>query len=131
MKKHSVVHFELPSDDSERVKKFYSEAFGWDMIQYGPEMGNYIMAHTAETGENGMVKQPGAINGGIFPREETNNYTNLVIEVDDVVAHIEIVKNAGGKITTEPMDIPGIGKYVGFEDSEGNKLAMLQPPSME
>ncbi len=27
----------------------------------------------------------------------------------------------------EPMDIPGIGRYVSFTDPEGNRVSMLQP----
>ena len=27
----TVVHFEIPSDNLERTKKFYSELFGWKM----------------------------------------------------------------------------------------------------
>jgi uncharacterized protein len=25
----TIVHFEIPSDDIERAKKFYNELFGW------------------------------------------------------------------------------------------------------
>jgi predicted enzyme related to lactoylglutathione lyase len=27
----TVVHFEIPSDNLERTKKFYTELFGWKM----------------------------------------------------------------------------------------------------
>jgi len=40
MKKSPVVHFEMPSKDNARVSKFYTETFGWDMQQFGSEMGN-------------------------------------------------------------------------------------------
>jgi predicted enzyme related to lactoylglutathione lyase len=37
------------------------------------------------------------------------------------------VKGAGGEVLGEPMEIPGIGEYVSFRDTEGNRVGMLQP----
>jgi hypothetical protein len=37
------------------------------------------------------------------------------------------VRRAGGNVLGEPMDIPGVGKYVSFMDPEGNRVSMLQP----
>jgi hypothetical protein len=37
------------------------------------------------------------------------------------------VRNAGGQVLGEPMDIPGVGTYVSFFDTEGNRVSMLQP----
>jgi hypothetical protein len=33
----------------------------------------------------------------------------------------------GGKVLGEPMEIPGIGQYVSFFDTESNRVSMLQP----
>lgn len=129
MKSSPVVHFEMPAKDKKRVSDFYSKVFGWDMQQMGPEMGNYVLAQTSETDQDGMVKTPGNINGGFFEYkdEEGFNYPHLVISVDDLEKSIEDVKSAGGQVPGEPMDIPGVGKYISFKDSEGNNVGMLQP----
>ena len=37
------------------------------------------------------------------------------------------VADAGGKVLGEPMEIPGVGQYVAFFDTEGNRVSMLQP----
>lgn len=37
------------------------------------------------------------------------------------------VTAAGGKVLGEPMEIPGVGKYVAFMDTEGSRVSMLQP----
>ena len=37
------------------------------------------------------------------------------------------VAQAGGKVLGDPMEIPGIGQYVSFFDTEGNRVSMLQP----
>ena len=40
------------------------------------------------------------------------------------------VTDAGGKVLGEPMDIPRVGAYVAFMDTEGNRSSMLQPLAM-
>jgi predicted enzyme related to lactoylglutathione lyase len=67
-KRNPVVHFEMPYEDAARVSAFYEKAFGWEMTQFGEEMGHYITAYTTETDENRMVKTAGTINGGLYPR---------------------------------------------------------------
>jgi predicted enzyme related to lactoylglutathione lyase len=128
-KMNPVVHFEMPYEDAERLVRFYSRAFGWKMVTLGKEMGNYVTAATAETDANNMLKEPGAINGGFFPREaeRPGQYPSVVIAVDDIKEAMKMVSNAGGKVLGEPMEIPGIGQYVSFEDTEGNRVSILQP----
>lgn len=127
MKPNPVVHFEMPAKDNDRVSKFYSEAFGWQMTQLGSEMGDYLLAMTTESDENGP-KNPGAINGGFFKREDADSVCpHVVISVDNLDESIELVKKSGGEITSEKMDIPGVGMYVSFKDTEGNSVGMLQP----
>ena len=45
----------------------------------------------------------------------------------DIQAALKKVKESGGKVLGEPMDIPGVGQYSGFLDTEGNRLSVLQP----
>jgi predicted enzyme related to lactoylglutathione lyase len=128
-KPNSVVHFEMPAKDKKRVSDFYSKVFGWNMMQMGPDMGDDILAQTTETDENSMPKNPGAINGGFFDYkdDDLNRAPHLVISVDDLDESIKAVKEAGGKVEGEKMDIPGVGMYVSFRDSEDNVVGMLQP----
>ena len=37
------------------------------------------------------------------------------------------ITKAGGKVLGEPMDIPGVGSYVSFTDTEGDRVSILQP----
>lgn len=130
MKMCPVVHFEMPAEDKARAKKFYEEAFGWEMQQYGPEMADYMMAVTTAIGENGMPSAPGQINGGFYQKGPDGTVPHVVIAVEDIVKHVEIVKQAGGTVEGEPMDIPGIGKFAMFRDTEGNRVCLLQPLPM-
>ena len=123
-----VTHFEMPAGDRQRLMKFYSSVFGWKMQEMGPEMGDYVVAHTAETDADHMVKTPGAINGGFFMKSaDQPNIPSVVIAVDDVNEQMKKVTAAGGKVIGEPQEIPGIGLWVVFIDSEGNRVSMMQP----
>ncbi len=126
MKMNPVVHFEMPAENKERVKEFYEQAFGWEMQQLGQDMGDYLLATTSPVDENKMHKEKGAINGGFFKKGEYGDIPHLIISVDDIEKHIEIVRQAGGEITGEPTDIQGIGKFAMFKDTEGNRVGMLQ-----
>lgn len=131
MKSNPVVHFEMPYENSDRLNKFYSQAFGWNMQQMGADMGDYIVAGTTETDENRMVKTPGTINGGFFPKNQAPQAgTSVVISVDDIKDAMKKISDAGGKIEGEPMEIPGIGQWVVFIDTEGNRVSILQPMGM-
>ena len=127
-----VVHFVMPYENGDRVAKFYSQVFEWQMNNTGPEMGNYVLAGTTETDANRMVKTPGTINGGFFQKnpEWPAQYPSVVISVKDINAAMKSINDAGGKVLGDPMDIPGVGKYVSFTDTEGNRVSILQPIGM-
>ncbi len=126
MKMNPIVHFEMPYSDPKRLSKFYGEAFGWNM-QYLPKMGSYVLATTSPVDKKGMHKKKGAINGGFYPKGDYGNNPHLVISVDNLKKHMEIVKTNGGKILGKVMDIPGVGKFVMIQDTEDNRVGMLQP----
>ena len=124
-----VVHFEMPYNNRDRMVDFYQTAFGWQTQMMGEEMGHYVVAQTAETGADGRATRPGAINGGFFPRKPDwpVQHPSVVIAVDDIAAAMKQVRAAGGEMLGEPMVIPGVGQYVSFMDTEGNRVSMLQP----
>lgn len=127
-----VVHFEFPGDDMERMKKFYASTFGWKLNQMGGDFGNYVVAQTDETDEKGMLKKTNRINGGFFDRKSGNALTpgpSVVMAVEDINAAIARINANGGKVLSEVVEIPTIGKYATFEDTEGNRLSILQPSS--
>lgn len=128
MKMNSVVHFEIPAEDRKRIANFYTKVFGWKTQQLGEDMGNYVLATTTDSDENGP-KKPGAINGGFFQKTDDKpaQYPSVVIAVEDIKEHMMNVEKSGGKVLGEPMDIPGVGLYVSFFDTEGNRVGMIQP----
>jgi uncharacterized protein len=128
-KMNPVVHFEMPYKDPKKVSEFYSKAFGWEMKLMDAQYGDYVLATTTESDEKGP-KNPGAINGGFFKLDEENKpdqYPSVVIEIEDINAAIDKIKESGGEVLGEPWDIPGVGVYVSFHDSEGNRVGLMQP----
>lgn len=136
---HPVVHFEMGYLDRARMMKFYETAFGWKMQAMGADMGNYVVAQTTKTDDQGMVQTPGTINGGFYQKadEPQSQATTIVISVDDIRASMQAVEAAGGKIlggmgpdgrhTMEPQMIPGVGLWISALDTENNRFSMLQP----
>jgi predicted enzyme related to lactoylglutathione lyase len=122
-----VVHFELPCQNRERMTRFFGQVFGWTFQLYGPEMGNYVVVTTAEA--DGPMGHRGAINGGFFTKtpDMPAQFPGIVIAVQDIRASMRKVADAGGQVLGEPMDIPTVGAYVAFLDTEGNRSSMLQP----
>lgn len=128
MKNNPVVHFEMPYKNAKRVTGFYSKVFDWGM-QYIPKMGKYVVATTTDSDKKtGRPKTPGAINGGFYPRSNSQaKYPSVVIAVSDIKASMKKVQQAGGKLIGKPTDIPGVGMWIPFKDCEGNRVSILQP----
>lgn len=127
-----VVYFEMPAENRKRIGDFYKRTFGWKIQYMGPEMGEYTLATTTESDKNRRPKKPGTINGGFFIKSNDMpaQHPSVVIGVQNIRASMKKVEKAGGKVLGEPMEIPGVGKYVSFFDTEGNRVSMLQPAPM-
>ncbi|TSC64499.1 MAG: glyoxalase/bleomycin resistance protein/dioxygenase [Parcubacteria group bacterium Gr01-1014_106] len=72
------------------------------------------------------------INWGFFKKSRGSDYPSVVVGVVDIREAMKKVTEAGGRILGgqkpgEPDDIPGVGLYVSFTDTEGNRVGMLQP----
>lgn len=139
-KANPVVHFEIGYEDRERMKKFYSSTFGWQMQQMGADMGNYVVAITGESDDpSGRPTKPGYINGGFYQKtkDPSSHAPSFVISVDNIEQAVKDVVKAGGKIlggmdvtgkhTDKPQMIPSVGLWISIEDTEGNRVSLLQP----
>jgi uncharacterized protein len=127
-----VIHFEMPYDNPVRLSGFYKAVFGWRMENMGAKMGNYVLATTVASDSSGRPTKPGTINGGFFEKKPDwpAQYPAVVIAVKNLRQSMQKVGASGGRVLGEPMDIPGVGAYVSFMDSEGNRVSMLQPMPM-
>ena len=124
-----VQHFEIPADDTDRARKFYTESFGWKMQDWPMADGsNYIGIHTGPLDDKNMPMESGFINGGMFKRGGNFAPTSPVITpvVQDIDATIAKVKAAGGSVVGDKTEIPGMGWYAYVKDTEGNTIGIFQ-----
>jgi uncharacterized protein len=122
-----VIHFEIPAEDSDRMRIFYESAFGWQTIPLGPEMGDFVLALTTETDEETRIPtKRGAINGGFYKTTEPHQPVKFTILVEDIRRAMKRIEGAGGKVLGEPFELPGVGLFVDFRDPEGNVATINQ-----
>jgi hypothetical protein len=105
-----VVHFEIPVDDMDRAKKFYS-IFGWQLSDWPMPDGTVYV---------------GAINGGIIMRNAYSKTPSVTINVPSIDEYMEKVKAAGGKLLKEKQVLGESGAYAYTLDSEGNVLGLWE-----
>lgn len=122
-----VGHFEIPADNTERARKFYSATFGWKM---NPVPGmDYTMVNTGSVDDQGMPKEPGYISGGIGKRGGPLEHPVVTVVVDDLEAAVKKVEKSGGKVVRPKQEIPGnMGWTAYIKDTEGNTVGLYQSP---
>ena len=119
-----VVHFEIPYDDLDRVKKFYSGVFGWK-INTIPEM-HYNIVHTVEVDEKFMPKVAGAINGGIMKKTDKITSPVITIDVKNIDEYLLKIEELGGIVVKEKIQVGDMGFVAYFKDTEGNILGLWE-----
>ncbi len=119
-----VVHFEIPADNVERAQKFYGKVFGWKMNPV-PDM-KYTMVSTVETDKKMMPKEPGAINGGMFQRNEQLKNTMITINVVSIDATLKNLEKNDGKVVRGKVDVGDMGFVAYFKDTEGNIIGLWE-----
>ncbi|HEX2405041.1 MAG TPA: VOC family protein [Acidimicrobiia bacterium] len=121
-----VVHFELPADDISRAKQFYDSVFGWGLQDV--EGMDYTSITTVQVDENQMPTEPGAINGGLTSRSNEVNVPVLTVDVESIEDTLSSVEAAGGSSVRPRTEIPGMGAYAYFRDTEGNVVGLWETP---
>ena len=124
-----VIHFEIPADDENRAREFYSSAFGWK-IDAMPEM-SYAMLMTTPTDESGMPSVPGSINGGMFRREGELTSPVVTVDVEDIDAALEKINALGGSTVQPRQEVGTMGWAAYFRDTEGNIVGLWQNAAPE
>ncbi len=122
-----VSHFELPFDDGDRARNFYTELFGWQM-QVMPDMG-YTLVTSGPSTEEGP-SEPGFINGGMLSRADSAAPGPvIVVEVDDLDATLGKVEGNGGKVLVGRTAVGDMGFSAYVRDPEGNVVGLWESVS--
>jgi predicted enzyme related to lactoylglutathione lyase len=122
---HTIIHFEIPAEDVTKLRKFYSELFGWK-INRAPGPIEYYVIETVPVDKNMMPIRPG-VNGGMYKKDELDVKPVNYISVESIDEYVEKIKALGGMIIRSKQEVPGVGWVALALDPEGNQFAMLQP----
>ena len=125
---HTIIHFEIPASDVEKVKKFYVDLFGWK-IEKTPNM-EYYMVETVPMDEKGNLLRPG-INGGLYKRDSPQQQALNYINVESVEEYSKKVADLGGQIVVKKTEIPGMGWFAIAVDPEGNVFGLFETLPMQ
>ena len=109
-----VVYFEVIGEDHEALTSFYGDVFGWDIERAGP--GGYSFARPGDDGITGGI---GGSPGG------EASYQTFYVQVDDLQATLDRVKDVGGRIVMEPTQVSETTDAALFEDPEGHTIGVL------
>ncbi len=121
-----VVHFEITVDDLGRAKEFYGSSFEWDLqdMQFGE--GTYTTVTTVPVDDKMMPKEPGAINGGMMLRSPDIPSPVVTVNVDSIDDALKRIEAAGGSVVQPRQEIPDMGAFAYFRDTEGNTLGLWE-----
>lgn len=113
MHEHEKINYvEFPSKDLEATKKFFSSAFDWSFVDYGPE-------YTAFSNQG--------LDGGFFKSNLTVSTEHgsalIVFYSNDLEATQSKIENSGGSILQPVFSFPG-GRRFHFADPGGNEYAV-------
>lgn len=107
-----INYIEMPCSDMAATKHFFSSAFGWSFIDYGPEY---------------MAIEGAGIDGGFYQSDliaSTSTGSMLVVLYSaDLKKTLEQVKSSGGEIVKTIFSFPG-GRRFHFTDPNGNEYAV-------
>ena len=113
MNLHEKINYvEFPAKDIPATKNFFTHAFGWSFVDYGPD-------YTAFSGAG--------LDGGFFKSElsvSTKNGSALIVFYSkDLKQTQEKIQQAGGSIIKPVFTFPG-GSRFHFSDPNGNEYAV-------
>jgi predicted enzyme related to lactoylglutathione lyase len=123
-----VVHFEIPVDDAARAKEFYRSIFDWQLEDMDMGGGNiYTTVTTTPIDEQRRIPtDPGAINGGLMQRSPDTPAPVITIGVDAIDDALKKIEAGGGSVVQPRTEIPNMGAFAYFKDSEGNVVGLWE-----
>jgi predicted enzyme related to lactoylglutathione lyase len=92
-----------------------------------PGGGEYTSVVTTPVDEQTQMPiTPGAINGGMFQRDDRLTSPVVTVEVEAIDAALQQIEDGGGSTLQPRTEIPGMGAFAYFKDPEGNVLGLWE-----
>jgi uncharacterized protein len=124
----TIVHFEIPANDVERSRKFYTDLFGWKIEKWpGTEGGGgssnmeyWMVTTTDEKGNKASV------GGGMMKRQDPQQQITNFIDVKSVDEYSSKIEKLGGKVVVSKMAVPEMGYFAVCHDTENNSFGIWE-----
>lgn len=115
----TIVHFEIPAADIEKLSEFYRRVFGWEFEKTTMPGLEYWRISTGPQGKS--------VGGGMYRKTDPEEGPRNYVAVEKIDPAIEAFKAAGGTEIVGKMEVPGMGwSFIGA-DPEGNPIALWEP----
>lgn len=121
----TIVHVEIPSDNIERSRKFYSELFGWDIEKVPADKLPKGVKYWGITIKDNEGKN--AVSGGLMKRQPEHQGILNYIGVKSVDEYSVKVKQLGGTVKIPKEAIPQMGYLAVCTDTENHTFALWEP----
>ena len=112
---NAVVWFEVVGTDGEKLRKFYTDLFGWNIDGAAGDM------------DYGLVSPGnGGIGGGVGKSQDGGpGHVTFFVEVDDPTAYLKKAEKLGGKTVVPPTEIPSYHlTFAYFLDPQGHLVGL-------
>jgi predicted enzyme related to lactoylglutathione lyase len=112
-----VIHFEVIGKDGEKLQRYYSALFGWEIDANNPL--NY----------GAVAREGNGIAGGIASVADPDypGHVTVYVEVPDVEAALAKAEGLGGARVFGPAPVPGTDLELGqFTDPEGHLIGLMK-----
>ncbi len=116
---NEISHFEIPAKNPDRLRKFYSDVFGWKFKNSAAKNMQYWNITT------GTKHIPG-VNGGMYKKGSKNQTPINYVSTHDINVSIAEVERAGGHITVGKKGVPNHGFTAIGTDPEGNSIGLFE-----
>ena len=119
----TVEYFQIPADDISRAKEFYKKVFGWEMQKWNSSENSeqeYWMFQTQDDKGN-----PG-LGGGLMKRQSPQHTVTNFITIPSIEDYSSKIEQSGGKIIMPKTEIPNMGFFAVFLDTENNMFGIYQ-----
>lgn len=114
-----IVHFEIIGTDGDRLQRYYSQLFGWEIDANNPMGYGVVPKYTTADGTG--------VGGGVGPGPKGyGGHVTFYVEVPDVDAGLAQAESLGGKRVMGPdtvMEGVEIGQFL---DPEGHLIGLIK-----
>jgi hypothetical protein len=124
----TIVHFEIPANNPEKLSEFYKSLFGWKIEKMSMGDMDYWMIETrpgTAQNEEEAMKRPGT-NGGMMKKMDAGHRPVNYVMVESVDDFSKKIQSLGGKIMVPKTPIPNMGAFAVGLDPEGNPVGIFE-----